>query len=65
MMGSVALLRPDPAPLPGAASPEADPIAAPSTISPRQAHCAITKIYYFSPHQHLDQSHNNNKYRDG
>ena len=65
MMGSVALLRPDPAPLPGAAQPEADPIAAPSTISPRQAHCAITKIYYFSPHQHLDQSHNNNKYRDG
>lgn len=45
---------------------EADPIAALSTISARQAHCAITKIYYFSPHQHLDQwSHNNNTYRDG
>ena len=66
MMGSVALLLPAPAPLPHPGAAEADPIAALSTISARQAHCAITKIYYFSPHQHLDQwSHNNNTYRDG
>ena len=66
-MGSVALLRPAPAPFPGTRCTRGWgwPHCCTEPHQARQAHCAITKIYYFSPHQHLDQSHNNNTYRDG
>ena len=62
-MGSVALLRPDRHHYSGAERLETDPIGAPSPPSdpdrPTGEPGAITKIYCFSPHQYLEQSHNN------